>query len=170
MIYTPSSASERLARYQQHLAARPGDIDVLQIDVVWPAILANHLADLSGHYDRATLDQHFSTIIKNNTVADRLVAMPWFTDAGVLYYRQDLLQTYDRRVPETREEMAETARTIVAAERRAGYDRMWGYVFQGRAYEGLTVNALEWSSAARLAGSWSPTAGSRSTTPEPPRP
>ena len=30
------------------------------------------------------------------------------------------------------------------AERADGKDGMQGYVFQGRAYEGLTVNALEW--------------------------
>ena len=40
--------------------------------------------------------------------------------------------------------MTETARFIQKAERDAGNSRMWGYVFQGRAYEGLTVNALEW--------------------------
>ncbi|GGG35917.1 sugar ABC transporter substrate-binding protein [Caldovatus sediminis] len=144
MVSTPGSATERLALYQQLLAARSGDIDVLQIDVVWPGILANHLADLSGHVGRETLDQHFAAIVRNNTVAGRLVAMPWFANAGLLYYRRDLLAKYGRRVPETWKEMAETARIVMAGERAAGNDRMWGYVFQGRPYEGLTVNVLEW--------------------------
>jgi trehalose/maltose transport system substrate-binding protein len=144
MVSLPGGASERLALYQQLLAARSGDIDVLQIDVVWPGTLANHLADLSGHFDGATLDQHFAAIVENNTVAGRLIAMPWFTNAGLLYYRRDLLRKHGRPVPETWEEMAETARTVMAAERRTGNERMWGYAFQGRAYEGLTVNALEW--------------------------
>jgi trehalose/maltose transport system substrate-binding protein len=33
---------------------------------------------------------------------------------------------------------------VQRAERGAGNERLWGYVFQGRAYEGLTVNAIEW--------------------------
>jgi flagellar motor switch protein FliM len=37
-----------------------------------------------------------------------------------------------------------TARTVQDAERASGNARMWGYVFQGRAYEGLTCNAMEW--------------------------
>jgi trehalose/maltose transport system substrate-binding protein len=47
-------------------------------------------------------------------------------------------------VPTTWAELEETARAIMQAERAAGRERMWGFVFQARAYEGLTVNALEW--------------------------
>ncbi|MFN3461968.1 MAG: ABC transporter substrate-binding protein, partial [Oceanibaculum sp.] len=36
IVSTPNSSSERLALYQQMLAAGAGDIDVFQIDIVWP--------------------------------------------------------------------------------------------------------------------------------------
>jgi len=62
----------------------------------------------------------------------------------VLYYRKDLLQKYDAKAPETWEELTATAQKIQDAERKAGNDKMWGYVWQGRAYEGLTCDALEW--------------------------
>ena len=48
VISTPNSATERLALYQQLLAAKSPDIDVFQIDVIWPGILANHFIDLTG--------------------------------------------------------------------------------------------------------------------------
>lgn len=141
LVSTPSGSTERLALYQQLLSARSADIDVLQIDVVWPGTLANHLLDLK---ERAATDGVFPTLVANNTVEGRLVAMPWFTNAGVLYYRRDLLEKHNRPVPESWADLAETAQLIMQAEREAGNTRMWGHVFQGRAYEGLTVNALEW--------------------------
>src|SRR5262245_33740049 len=49
LVSTPDSTTERLALYQQLLAAGASDIDVFQIDVVWPGILANHFIDLTKH-------------------------------------------------------------------------------------------------------------------------
>lgn len=144
IVSTPNSATERLALYQQILAAGSSDIDVFQVDVVWPGILANHLVDLSGHVEKDALAQHFPAIVANNTVRGALVAMPWFTDAGVLYYRRDLLDKHGKAPPTTWAELTATARQIQQAERAAGNGRMHGFVFQAKAYEGLTCNALEW--------------------------
>lgn len=144
IVSTPNSSTERLSLYQQILSARSGDIDVLQIDVVWPGLLANHLVDLEETLGEDAAEGHFETIVANNTVDDRLVAMPWFTDAGVLYYRKDLLEKHGVAPPETWQQLTDIATEIQAAEREAGNDQLWGYVFQGRAYEGLTCNALEW--------------------------
>jgi trehalose/maltose transport system substrate-binding protein len=144
VISTPNSATERLALYQQILAAQSSDIDVFQIDVIWPGILAPHFIDLAQYIDKETIDQHFEAIVQNNTVDGRLVGMPWFSDAGILYYRADLLEKYGKEPPETWQELAETAKEIQDGERAEGNDRMQGFVFQAKAYEGLTCDALEW--------------------------
>ena len=144
VVSTPNSSTERLSLYQQILSANSRDIDVFQIDVIWPGLLANHLLDLREVLGDEAGEGHFPTIIENNTVDGRLVAMPWFTDAGVLYYRKDLLEQYGFEAPETWQQLTEIAREIQDAERAAGNERMHGFVFQGRAYEGLSVNALEW--------------------------
>jgi trehalose/maltose transport system substrate-binding protein len=143
VVSTPNSTTERLALYQQILAAGATDIDVLQIDVIWPGILGNHFIDLTP-YMAGEIEQHFPAIVANNTVDGRLVAMPWFTDAGMLYYRKDLLEKHGVAVPRTWGELTEAAKLVQDAERAAGQDKMWGFVWQGRAYEGLTCDALEW--------------------------
>ena len=101
VISTPNSATERLALYQQLLAAKSPDIDVFQIDVIWPGILANHFVDLTGKIPAEVVDQHFKAIVENNTVGGKLVAMPWFTDAGMLFYRKDLLEAAGKQAPKT---------------------------------------------------------------------
>jgi trehalose/maltose transport system substrate-binding protein len=87
---------------------------------------------------------HFPSIIESQTVDGKLVALPAFTDAPALFYRKDLLEKYSKPVPTTWDEMAATAKEIMDAERAAGNAEMYGFVFQGNAYEGLTCNALEW--------------------------
>lgn len=143
-LTTPNSTSEKLALYQQFLATQDSSVDVFQIDVIWPGILHHHFLDLKPYVPEQILQKHFPAIMANNTVEGRLIAMPWFTDAGVLYYRQDLLKKYHRLVPRTWDELAETARIIQEGERKGGNPKFWGFVWEGRAYEGLTCNALEW--------------------------
>ena len=147
VVSTPNSSSERLALYQQLLAAQASDIDVFQIDVIWPGMLANHLLDLTPHL-ADVVDEHYPAMIANNTVDGRLLAMPWFASVGVLYYRQDLLQKHSESVPTSWDALTAVAERIQTAERAAGNDGLWGYVWQGRAYEGLTCNALEWVASA----------------------
>ncbi|KLK91447.1 ABC transporter substrate-binding protein [Microvirga vignae] len=143
IVSTPNSATERLALYQQLLAAGAGDIDVFQIDVVWTGILADHLQDLTSN-GQSVVSQHLPAMVETSRVNGKLMAMPWFADAGLLYYRKDLLDKYKRPVPQTWSDLTETARMIQEGERKEGKGDFWGYVWQGRAYEGLTTVALEW--------------------------
>ena len=144
IVSTPNSATERLALYQQILAAGSADIDVYQIDVIWPGILANHMIDLGPHVPAEVTKEHFKAIVDNNTVGGKLVALPWYTDAGVLYYRKDLLEKYGKQAPATWQDLSATAKEIQDKERAAGNASMWGFVYQAKAYEGLTCNGLEW--------------------------
>jgi trehalose/maltose transport system substrate-binding protein len=143
IVSTPNSATERLALFQQLLAAGAGDIDVFQIDVVWTGTLGNHLLDLTSKA-QGMIGDHLPAMVETSRVEGKLMAVPWFADAGLLYYRKDLLDKYKRPVPQTWADLTETARLIQEGERKEGRGDFWGYTWQGRAYEGLTTNALEW--------------------------
>jgi trehalose/maltose transport system substrate-binding protein len=142
----PNSTTDILALFRQMFAAQSTDLDVINVDVVWPGVIKDHLVDLKK-YSKGAEAEHFPAIVANNTVDGKLLAMPWFTDAGLLFYRKDLLEKYKLQAPTTWEELAAAAKTIQEGERKAGAPDFQGFVFQGKAYEGLTCDAVEWISS-----------------------
>ncbi len=140
----PAQWGEALPIYQQLLAGKSGDVDVLTLDNIWVGQLAPHLVNLNEKVPVEEINAHFKSALADSTIGDQLLAMPWFLDAGLLFYRKDLLEKYGKPVPKTWEELTETAAFIQDKEREGGNSDMWGHVWQGRAYEGLTCDALEW--------------------------
>ena len=144
VVPAPNGSNERLTLFQQHLAAGASDIDIYQVDMVWPGLLSRHMIDLAPHLSKDQYEEYLQQLLKNNTVKGKLVSLPWFLNVGLLYYRSDLLQKYNISVPKTWEDMEKAAKFIQEAEKQNGNLDLWGYVFQGKAYEGLTCNAIEW--------------------------
>jgi trehalose/maltose transport system substrate-binding protein len=143
-ISGPSSTTDRNTQYLQVFGAGAADIDACMIDVVFPAVFAPYAVDLSAEL-KANANDYFQAIVDNNTVNKVLVGIPWYTDAGVMYYRKDLLAKYNiANPPATWADLETAAQTIQDGERKAGNANFWGLVFQGAAYEGLTCDALEW--------------------------
>jgi trehalose/maltose transport system substrate-binding protein len=113
------------------------------IDVVWPGAFAPFLVDLKPKLGQQS-KIHSAGIVQSDTVKGRLVAMPWFGDFGMLYYRTDLLKKYGyKRPPASWTQLFQMAKKIQAGE-QASNPSFSGFVYQGNAYEGLTCNALEW--------------------------
>lgn len=143
VVPMPSSTTDQFAQYRLWLAAGNADVDVYQTDVIWAPQLSEQFLDLTEVAKDIVAD-HFPSIIESQTANGKLVALPVFTDAPALYYRKDLLEKHGVAVPKTWEDMTAAAQKIQDAERAAGNKDMWGFVWQGNAYEGLTCDALEW--------------------------
>lgn len=141
------SATTRLTEYRKYLTDESDrkTVDIYQIDVIWPGEIGRHFADLGQYGAAEAAKEHFPALIQNNTVDGKLIAMPWFTDAGLLFYRTDLLQKYGFAAPpQTWDELETMAKKIQDGEVTAGKENFWGFVWQGGKYEGLTCDALEW--------------------------
>jgi len=144
-ISRPNDASATLQLFQQYWAAKSSDVDVFMVDVIWQGICGPHAVDLKKYFKDDEIKAFFPRIIQNNTVNGKLVSIPWFTDAGLLYYRTDLLEKYGyKEPPKTWEELTEMATKIQDGERKAGKPDFQGFVFQGKASESVTCNAIEW--------------------------
>ena len=143
-ISLPPASNEKLSLFQQLFAAKDsGAIDLFQADTVWIGVLDKHLLDLTDSVTDIRND-FFPTSLQNDIVNGRVKAIPAYMDAGALFYRKDLLEKYGEKPPVTWTDLTRIATRIQQGEREAGHQNFWGLVFQGKAYEGLTCNALEW--------------------------
>lgn len=140
-------------------------MDVYMIDVIWPGIVAPHALDLKPYLTEAELKEFFPRIVQNNTIRGKLTSLPFFTDAGILYYRKDLLEKYGyTSPPRTWNELEQMAERVMEGERRAGNRDFWGS--SSRVSPTRASPATPWSGSTPTGAgaSWSPTAPSASTT------
>src|SRR5262249_45630596 len=135
---TPDAADQRHQMYVQWLNGRARDPDVLQLDVIWTAEFA--AAGWIGALDRfqPPTDAFFRSAIDANRWRGSLYALPWFIDAGMLYWRTDLVA----HAPQTVDEMMR-----LAADAQRQHRVPFGLVWQGARYEGLVTVFLEYLGA-----------------------
>ncbi|MDI6773532.1 MAG: ABC transporter substrate-binding protein [bacterium] len=132
----PGTSGEQLSRYVTLFAAKDSSVDIISIDVIWPAqmVAAGWLAPLDQWFSRERREEYLPGGISANTIGGKIYGIPWYADAGLFYYRKDLLEKHRARVPQTWDEMIATAQRIVAAENNPA---LGGFLFQGARIEAL---------------------------------
>lgn len=139
----PASTDEQHQHYVVSLEGKSAAFDVLSMDVIWVPEFARAgwLAEVE-HLLAGEKDDFFPGPVHAVTWNGRAYAVPWYIDAGVLYFRKDLLKKHGRSVPLTWADLVETAQLITGREKD-----LYGFVWQGKQYEGLVCSALEfiWS-------------------------
>jgi multiple sugar transport system substrate-binding protein len=153
----PADSGQHFDQLRTEFQAGSGDIDVVGGDVIWPAQFAANgwILDLSDRFPEGERDQFLPAPIEANTYQGRIYGVPWYTDAGMLYYRSDLLEESGFfEPPRTYDELKDIARRV---QQDSGTEN--GFVFQGANYEGGVVNALEyiWNSGGEVLDPSDPT-------------
>lgn len=139
----PATLDDAIPLYQQLLAAKSPDVDVLFLDVIWLGMFKNNLLDIKDKVPQAEKDAHFASTLGAGDIGGELIALPAYMDVGLMFYRKDLLEKYGMQPPKTWDELAAQAKEIQEKERAAGNKDMWGYTWQAKSYEGLTCDAIE---------------------------
>lgn len=137
----PSDTGAYFDQLRTEFQAQSGDIDVILGDVIWPAQFAANgwITDLSDRFPEDERQKFLSGPIDSMSYEGGMYGVPWFTDAGMLYYRRDLLeQSGFSEPPKTWDELKEIAQKV---QQDSGTEN--GYVFQGANYEGGVVDGLE---------------------------
>jgi multiple sugar transport system substrate-binding protein len=128
-----TDATEVRNQFIQRAQAKSDECDVLQSDIIWTAEFAQQgwIMDLSD-YATPRKDEFIPSTLSSYDFDGKLWGIPQVTGAGLLYRRTDQV----KEAPATWQELYEQG---------AAND---GFAYQGAAYEGLTCNFVELSSAA----------------------
>ncbi|HZV47660.1 MAG TPA: ABC transporter substrate-binding protein [Thermodesulfovibrionales bacterium] len=137
----PASTDEQHQFYVINLEGKSSDFDVLSMDVIWVQEFARAgwLRDVTGLLPEDERDEFFPGPLQAVAYKGIVYAIPWYIDAGILYYRKDLLMKYGFSPPEKWDELIAVARYIIPRE-----PELYGFIWQGKQYEGLVCNVLEY--------------------------
>jgi multiple sugar transport system substrate-binding protein len=133
LVEFPEDAQQQHDQFVQRQKAKSGDCDAFEEDVVWTAEFASQkwLMDMTPYIESRKSDFIPSTL-QTVTFDGKIFGAPRVSDAGMMYYRTDQVKKF----PSTWQELYQEAA------------KGNGLVYQGSAYEGLTVDFLEIAFAA----------------------
>jgi multiple sugar transport system substrate-binding protein len=134
IVEGPPATNAREDLYSTSFLSGAAAFDIVYCDVVWVAkfAAAGWFRDLSSKLSGEDREDFLATDLKAGSYKGRLYRIPAFTDAGLLYYRKDLVPV----PPRTFDELVEQSRKHQTKER-------WGILWQGKQYEGLVTVFLE---------------------------
>ena len=137
LIPLPNDSDDQHAQLVANLQTHSSLYDVMSLDVVWTAEFAANGWIVPLNPRLFPLRDFLPPAVATAKYAGRLFAVPFDSNAGLLYYRTDILAAAHASPPRTWTQLARLASTL------APRYHMAGYAGQLAPYEGLTVNFAE---------------------------
>jgi multiple sugar transport system substrate-binding protein len=137
---TPSQSTEVHQQLVQSLSRRDSSLDVYTGDIIWISefAAAGWAADLGSYFNSAVRGAYFPGIIDACTYNGKFAALPWYLDAGMLYYRKDLLSAAGVEVPTTWDALTTGAQKLLAGGKVSD-----GFNWQAKQAEVLVCDLVE---------------------------
>jgi len=134
LVLLPEAENGQLAQLTANLQAGSSAYDVIDMDVIWTAQFASAgwIIPLDG--SMFPLGDFLPPAVDTAMYDGHLWAVPYYSNAEVLYYRKDILDRAKEQPPATWAQLAGLAQTLGREY------HMQGYASQLSPYEGLTVN------------------------------
>ncbi|MGF2039486.1 MAG: ABC transporter substrate-binding protein [Nostoc sp. CmiVER01] len=114
--------------------------DLVNMDVIWTSkfAAAGWLLPLDNRISKQDLGAFSSQDVEGGRYQDKLYRIPVRSDVGMLYYREDLIKQAGLQPPETFDDLLRISQVLQKKNQVK-----WGYVWQGRQYEGLVAMFAE---------------------------
>jgi trehalose/maltose transport system substrate-binding protein len=136
-LYLPEAANDQLAQLVANLQAKSDAYDVIDLDVVWTAEFASAGWIIPLPAGKFPLGDFLPPAVGTAQYQGRLYAIPYYSNADLLYYRSDILKKAHQKPPTT------WAQLQALAAKVAPQYHLSGYAATLAPYEGLTVNFAE---------------------------
>ena len=131
----PADTGQLLTILTTMLRARGSSIDVFPMDIIWPAEFGANgwTVPLDSKWPASDRANYLPGPLQGCTYNGKLWAAPTRTDAGLIYYRTDIIST----PPTTWDELTTLAKAASPSKVK------FGYLWQGAQYEGLVCDFTE---------------------------
>lgn len=140
LVELPESADQQRQQFIQNAQTKSDAYTVLNLDPIWVAeFAANQWIDELPAKE-FPLDKMIPAVVKTGDYFGKQYAIPFNTNAGLLFYRKDLLDKIGAEPPATWAEMKQDCAKVQQLPEGKGIDC---YAGQFDKYEGLTVNFSE---------------------------
>src|ERR1700689_3520909 len=136
-LYLPEAANDQLAQLVANLQAKSDAYDVIDLDVVWTAEFASAGWIIPLPAGKFPLGDFLPPAVATAEYQGRLYAIPYYSNADLLYYRSDILKKAHQKPPTTWAQLQSLAAKV------APQYHLDGYAATLAPYEGLTVNFAE---------------------------
>ncbi|MET8180661.1 ABC transporter substrate-binding protein [Streptomyces sp. NPDC005336] len=140
LVELPESADQQRQQFIQNAQTKSDAYTVLNLDPIWVAeFAANQWIDELPAKD-FPLDKMLPAVVKTGEYFGKQYAIPFNTNAGLLFYRKDLLDKAGAQPPTTWKAMKAACAKVEKLPEGKG---IGCYAGQFDKYEGLTVNFSE---------------------------
>ncbi|WP_326827813.1 ABC transporter substrate-binding protein [Streptomyces sp. NBC_01751] len=140
LVELPESADQQRQQFIQNAQTKSDTYSVLNLDPIWVAeFAANQWIDELPAKE-FPLDRMIPAVVKTGEYFGKQYAVPFNTNAGLLFYRKDLLDRIGAQPPTTWDELKQACVRVRKLPEGKDIDC---YAGQFDKYEGLTVNFSE---------------------------
>ena len=142
--FTKFSTNERKELLARTLRSNSSRIDIFAVDIIWVPRFARWCHPLDSYFSAKEQQQILTCALQSCYFEDQLMAMPLYTDVGMMYYRQDLLHSLPGGLEiERKLKKSITWEEFIRLGKKFSREDQPFYLYPADNYEGLMCSFVE---------------------------
>lgn len=142
--FTKFSTNERKELLTRSLRSKSDRIDVFSVDLIWVPRFARWSEPLTMYFSEEELSGMIEHSLQSCYFDEQLVAAPFYFDVGVMYYRDDLLNSFPNHDQiERKLKQSITWEELIELKEQHPQVSDYFYMYPAKNFEGLVCSFME---------------------------